>query len=161
VLVEPLPPTSYELGMKFAGVVDKKAISDTIVFKAVKYKPLFGGYAEDHLRARFRIIKLYGSSITESDLKTKTVTAINGFFDSSNWDFGETFYFTELAAYVHKQLAGVLSSFVIVPQGSNSVFGDMFEYTPNSDELIIPDVDADDIDIIDAITATNISKTGS
>ena len=161
VLIEPLPPTSYELGMKFIGVVEKKAISDTIVFKPVKYKPLFGNHAEQHLQAKFRIIKLYGSNITDSDLKSKTVTAINDFFDSSNWDFGETFYFTELAAYVHKQLAGVLSSFVIVPQGSNSVFGDLFEYTPNSDELIIPDVDADDIDIIENITAANISKTGS
>jgi len=161
ILVEPLPPTSYELGMKFTGVVEKKAISDTIVFKPVKYKPMFGNYAEQHLQAKFRIIKLYGANITDSDLKSKTVTAINDFFDSSNWDFGETFYFTELAAYVHKQLAGVLSSFVIVPQGTNSVFGDLFEYTPNSDELIIPDVDADDIDIIENITAANISKTGS
>ena len=161
VLVEPLPPTSYELAMKFTGVVEKKAISDTIVFKPVKYKPMFGNYAEQHLQAKFRIIKLYGAAITDSDLKSKTVTAINDFFDSSNWDFGETFYFTELAAYVHKQLAGVLSSFVIVPQGSNSVFGDLFEYTPNSNELIIPDVDGDDIDIIENITATNISKTGS
>ena len=160
VLVEPLPPTSYELGMKFTGVVEKKAISDTIVFKPVKYKPMFGNYAEQHLQAKFRIIKLYGSNITDSDLKSRTVTAINNFFDASNWDFGETFYFTELAAYVHKQLAGVLSSFVIVPQGTNSVFGDLFEYTPNSNELIIPDVDTDDIDIIENITATNISKTG-
>ena len=72
----------------------------------------------------------------------------------------ETFYFTELAAYVHKELAGVLSSFVIVPQGAGSVFGDMFEYTPNTDELTIPDVDVDDIDIIENITDANI-KAGS
>ena len=44
------------------------------------------------------------------------------------------------------------------PQGS--VFGDMFEFTPNADELIIPDVDVDDIDIITNITDANI-KAGS
>lgn len=159
-LSEPLPPTSYQLGTQFADIHNKKSVSDTIVYKPVKYKPLFGTHAESHLKARFRIIKLFGSNITDSDLKTKVVTAINNFFDSSNWDFGETFYFTELAAYVHKELAGVLSSFVIVPQGAGSVFGDMFEYTPNTDELIIPDVDVNDIDIIENITDANI-KAGS
>ena len=152
----PLPPTSYELGQLFASIGEKKAMSDTIVYKPVKYRCLFGEKAEDSLQARFRVIKLAGSNVTDSDLKNKTVDAIKEFFDSSNWDFGETFYFTELAAYVHKKLAGVLSSFVIVPQGTGSVFGDMFEYTPNSDELIIPDVSVNDIDIIQNITDENI-----
>jgi len=160
VAEEPLPPTSYQLGTQFSGVIDKKAISDTIVYKPVKYKPLFGSLAEPHLRARFRIIKLFGATITDSDLKSKVVTAIDDFFDSSNWDFGETFYFTELAAYVHKQLPGLLSSFVIVPQSSGSVFGDMFEYKPNTDELIIPDINVNDIDIITNITDENI-KAGT
>ena len=57
---------------------------------------------------------------------------------------------------MHKKLAGVLSSFVIVPQGAGSVFGDMFEFTPNSDELIIPDVSVNEIDIIQNITDENI-----
>lgn len=152
----PSPPTSYELGQLFASIGEKKAMSDTIVYKPVRYKCLFGSKAEDSLKARFRVIKLSGSNITDSDLKNKTVEAIKEFFDSSNWDFGETFYFTELAAYVHKKLAGVLSSFVIVPQGAGSVFGDMFEYTPNSDQLIIPDVSVNDIDIIQNITDENI-----
>jgi len=160
ILTEPTPPTSFQLGSQFSSITGKKAVSDTIVYKPVKYKPVFGEHAESHLKARFRIIKLFGSNITDSDLKSKTVTAIKSFFDSSNWEFGETFYFTELAAYVHKELAGVLSSFVIVPQGAGSVFGDMFEFTPNSDELIIPDVNVNDIDIITNITDANI-KAGS
>ena len=160
VITEPTPPTSYQLGSQFADIIDKKAVSDTIVYKPVKYKPLFGSFAEPHLRAKFRVIKLFGSNITDTDLKSKTVESIDEFFNLSNWDFGETFYFTELAAYVHKQLAGVLSSFVIVPQGAGSVFGDMFEYTPNTDELIIPNVDVSDIDIITNITDANI-KAGT
>ncbi len=152
----PAPPTSYELGQLFASIGEKKAMSDTIVYKPVRYKCLFGTNADDLLKARFRVIKLIGSNVTDSDLKNKTVEAIKEFFDASNWDFGETFYFTELAAYVHKKLAGVLSSFVIVPQGAGSVFGDMFEFTPNSDELIISDVSVNDIDIIQNITDENI-----
>lgn len=158
--IVPMPPTSFELGSQFSGIADKKAVSDTVVYKPVRYRPLFGTHADPQLKARFRIIKLYGSNITDTDLKTKTVDAIDSFFDSSNWDFGETFYFTELAAYVHKELAGLLSSFVIVPQGAGSVFGDMFEFTPNADELIIADVNVNDIDIITNITDENI-KAGT
>jgi len=160
VTTKPLPPTSYELSQQFGTVSSKKAMSDTIVYKPVKYKPIFGLHADPELKARFRIIKLYGANITDSDLKSKTVTAINEFFSSSDWDFGETFYFTELAAYVHKQLAGVLSSFVIVPQGTGSTFGDLFEYTPNSDEMLIADVTVNEIDIIQNITDENI-RAGS
>ena len=152
----PAPPTSYELGTQFTTIGEKKAMSDTIVFKPVKYKPIFGAKASTDLKAKFRIIKTVGSSITDSDLKTQTVSAIDEFFASSNWDFGETFYFTELAAYVHKQLAGVLSSFVIVPQGTGTTFGDLFEFTPELDELIIADVTVNDIDIIQSITDENI-----
>ena len=81
---------------------------------------------------------------------------INEYFKIENWDFGETFYFTELAAFVHKELSGLISSFVIVPQGADSVFGDLFEIKPMSSEMFIPDVKIEDIDIIDAITDTNI-----
>ena len=157
---EPSPPTSYSLSQQFGSVEGKKAMSDTIVYKPVKYKPIFGTHADPELKARFRIIKLYGSNITDSDLKSKTVIAINEFFSSSEWDFGETFYFTELAAYVHKELAGVLSSFVIVPQGTGTTFGDLFEYTPNTDEMLIADVTVNEIDIIQNITDENI-RAGS
>ena len=160
ISTQPSPPTSYTLSQQFGSVEGKKAMSDTIVYKPVKYKPIFGIHAEPELKARFRIIKLYGSNITDSDLKSKTVTAINEFFSSSEWDFGETFYFTELAAYVHKELAGVLSSFVIVPQGTGTTFGDLFEYTPNTDEMLIADVTVNEIDIIQNITDENI-RAGS
>ena len=86
--------------------------------------------------------------------------AVYNFFDISNWDFGETFYFTELAAYVHKQLSGEISSFVIVPESTNSVFGKLFQITPMSDELFIPDVSLNDIDIVETITSENIKAVG-
>ena len=126
------------------------------VIKCESVYKIFGANAEDALQARFRVIKLSGSNITDSDLKNKTVEAIKEFFDSSNWDFGETFYFTELAAYVHQQLSGIISSFVIVPQGNDSVFGDLFEIKPSSSEMFIPDIKVEDVDIIDTITDANI-----
>ena len=153
---KPSVPTSYELQLMFDGVNDKKAMSDTVVYRPVSYKPLFGSKASSNLRARFRVIKLESANITDSDVKVKVIEKINEYFDVNNWDFGETFYFTELAAYVHKELSGTISSFVIVPQGNNSVFGDLFEINPSSNEMFIPDVSIEDVDIIKNITEQNI-----
>jgi hypothetical protein len=153
---EPLPPTVDELNQQFNQVSNKKAMSDKIIYRPVKYKPLFGQKAIPELQATFRIVKVPNTRITENEIRNRAVSAISQFFDVNNWDFGETFYFTELAAYVHQQMPGVISSFVIVPRGANSVFGDLFQITPASDELFIPDVSVSDIDIIDNITQQTI-----
>lgn len=158
----PTPPTIDELNRQFnqSSVVDKKkAMSDTIIYRPVKYKVLFGAVAEPETRARFNVIKVPGVNFTDNDIKAKVIVAINNFFDISLWDFGETFYFTELAAYVHNELIGVISSFVIVPESSTSVFGSLFQITPLTDELFIPDATVIDIDIVTSITQANIKAT--
>lgn len=154
---EPKALTTYELSKLFSDVNSKKAISDSVIYKPVKYKPLFGPKAEPALRAKFSVIKMQGSTVTDNEVKSKVIEAIGDFFAVSNWDFGETFYFTELAAHVHKSLAGIISSFVIVPQGAGSVFGDLFQITPNSDELFIPDVSLNDVNIVLNITENSIA----
>jgi hypothetical protein len=155
-LSEPLAPTIDELNQSFSQIQSKKAMSDTIIYRPVKYRVLFGPKANTNLQAKFRVIKVLGVKLTDNEVKNKVVEAVYSFFNIENWDFGETFYFTELAAYVHKELPGILSSFVIVPEGADSVFGDLFQITPASDEMFIPDVSVTDIDIIDNITQQNI-----
>ena len=155
-LSEPYPPTLAELNQSFNQNISKKAMSDSIIYRPIKYKVIFGSKSLDQFRSRFRIIKVPGVKLTDNEIKNRVVTAINEFFDIANWDFGETFYFTELAAYIHKELLGVISSFVIVPEGASSVFGDLFQITPMSDELFIPDISVSDIDIIENITQENI-----
>ena len=160
-LSQPYPPTISELNQSFNQNITKKAMSDTIIYRPVAYKVLFGSKAQSEFQAKFRIIKIPGVTLTDNEIKNRVVDAITDFFDIANWDFGETFYFTELAAYVHKETSGVLSSFVIVPEGASSVFGDLFEVTPMSNELFIPDVNVNDIDIIENITNTNIRAATS
>ena len=55
------------------------------------------------------------ATFTDSVIKTRIISAINEFFALDNWDFGDSFYFTELAAYVHNQLAPDLLTLLIVP----------------------------------------------
>ena len=154
--LEPLPPTSNALAASFVNVEKQKTISDTVIYKPVKYKTLFGPIAHSSLRATFDVVKVKGSNVVDSEVRANVVKAITKFFAVENWSFGETFYFTELAAYVHKEMSMTISSFTIVPHGSSSVFGELFEITPNIDEMFIPDVSIDDIDIVtNVVTKTN------
>lgn len=148
---KPEPDSEIDLETQFRNLSTKKAISDTIVYRPAEYKLLFGELAEVELRGRFKVIKISGTTLTDSEIKSRILTAINEFFSIDNWDFGETFYFTELSAYIHQQLPGIVSSVVLTPTQASSNFGDLFQITPESNELFIPDVTLGDIDIVDSI----------
>ena len=96
--------------------------------------------------------------INDNELKSDIIEAINKFFDIENWDFGETFYFQELSAYIINQLSPKLVSILIVPRQTTSVFGDLFQITPNNNEVFISSISVNDIDIVSALTDELISK---
>lgn len=156
ISARPSEPTVDELSQSFSQQITKKAMSDTIIYRPVKYKVLFGNKADSDFQAKFRIITVDGAKLTDNEIKNQVVDCINEFFAIENWDFGETFYFTELAGYIHSKLVGIVSSFVIVPEGASSVFGDLFQITPMTNELFIPDVNVDDIEITTSITQNNL-----
>lgn len=156
----PKPPTTEQLKAQFTGLDNKKSVSDTVVYRTAKYKVLFGELADTSLQAKFRVVKVKGTTLSDNEIKSRVLDAINEFFNVTNWDFGETFYFTELAAYVHNQLLGIISSIVIVPTQENSAFGNLFQVTPGSDELFIPDVDLTRIELVTNFTSSNL-RAGS
>lgn len=156
LLEEPLPETIDYLNVQFDFLKQKKAISDTIFFKSGKFKVIFGNKADESLRARFRVVRVANTPLTNNEIKSRIVTEIKKFFDIDNWEFGEIFYFTEMAAYIHKQLAGVISSIAIVPTQDLSVFGDLFQVTPANNELFAPDVRLVDVDIVDELSDLNL-----
>lgn len=154
---KPLPPSSNELYNTLAPSLNLiKAVSDEIVFHPVSYTVLFGSTADLSLQATFKITKNKDQVISDSEMKSKVITAINQFFSLDNWDFGDTFYFTELAAYVIKELAPDITNFVIVPKQSGLNFGSLFEIKSSSDKLFINGATVDDIEIISGITPSNI-----
>jgi hypothetical protein len=95
--------------ISYAGTLNPlKSLSDQIIYHPVKYKILFGINAEEELQATFKVVKNLRTNVTNAVVRTRVIQAINEFFALNNWDFGDTFYFTELAAYIHAQLAPVL-----------------------------------------------------
>jgi hypothetical protein len=153
----PVPPTELDLRLTMQEFEDYKMFSDEIVWRPVTYKLLFGpGSADQNLRAKFKVIKLANSSLADGEIKARLIDAVNRFFDVSRWDFGETFYFTELAAYIHQSLAGIVGSVVIVPLDEEASFGDNFEVRARSDEIFISTAQVSDVEIINANTSANL-----
>ena len=152
----PLPPTSEELRSSFRGLESYKMLTDEVIFHPVSFKPLFGSLADAQFRAQFKVVKSPRSKLTDNELKTKVISAIDTFFTPGNFDFGETFYFTELAAYIHTSLSSDLSSVVLVPISSDSKFGTLFEITPNNNEVVTSVATVNDVVVITELTNTNI-----
>ena len=78
--------------------------------------------------------------------------AINTFFSVDNWDFGDTFYFTELAAFIHTGLAPDIQSVVIVPKNEDQAFGRLFQVRSEPDQLFVSAASPEDVEIVDSLT---------
>ena len=130
--------------------------SDNVVLNTVKFKPLFGDKADANLQAYIKVVKLNNVITSESEIKSKVVSKINEYFDIDNWDFGETFYFSELSAYLHAQLGDIIGSVVIVPKDPNKAFGNLYEVRSAPSEIFTNAATVNDVVILDSLTSTNL-----
>jgi hypothetical protein len=150
--LEPQAPTPEQLAETFQSFQQFKMMTDQLVWHPVKYKLLFGAQADVQLQAQFKVVKLSGSQITDSEIKSRVIQAVDTYFDIANWTFGQSFYFTELAAFIHQQMATFLSSVVIVPVNANSQFGDLFEIRCEPDQLFLSAARVTDVQIVNSLT---------
>ena len=160
--VKPLPSTSDQLRISYSGRLNAlKGLSDQIIYHPVRYRILFGTTADEAYQATFKVVKNSATNVSTAVIKTRTVAAINEFFALNNFDFGDTFYFTELAAYIHNQLAPDLLTVVIVPNQSGQAFGSLFQISSAADEIFISGATVDDVQIIDALGANQLAAAGT
>lgn len=152
----PEVPSDLDLKFAFQDFEQYKMFSDQLVWRPVKYKYLFGNMAQDELKAQFKIVKLPNSTLSDGEIRSKVITTINDYFDVNKWEFGETFFFTELAAYIHLQLATAISSVALVPLAQGGKFGELFEIRSGSDEVFISTAQVSDIVIIDSNSMSNL-----
>jgi hypothetical protein len=159
---KPQTSTSDQLRINYSGVLNPlKSLSDQIIYHPVKYKILFGTNADEELQATFKVVKNPRTNVTDAVIKTRVIAAMNEFFALDNWDFGDTFYFTELAAYIHNQLAPDLLTAVIVPNQSGQSFGSLFQLDSAADEIFISGATVDDVSIITALGANQLAASGT
>ena len=158
---KPAQLTTSQLRDNYGSLDNAKSVSDSLIFHNVSYRPLFGNKADEELQATFKVVKNKQTFVSDNEVKASVVQAINNYFALENWDFGDTFYFSELSAYLHQTLAPNVLSIIIVPKKSTSVFGSLFQITSNRDEIFISSATVNDVEIIDTITATQLAASGN
>ena len=157
----PLPPSSDQLFRSYGSTINQiKSISDEVIYHPVKYKVLFGPKANEDLQATFKAVKNPEVVLNDNDIKTRIISLVNQYFALENWDFGDTFYFQELASFVMNRMAPDLVTFIIVPNQVDQGFGSLFEIRSEPDEIFISGATVSDVELIDEITATRLNANG-
>jgi hypothetical protein len=156
-LTKPEAPSSDALRINYGSSLNAiKSISDEIIYHPVNYKVLFGSTADEKLQAVFKVVKNASKTVNDNDLKVRIITAINDFFDINNWDFGDRFYLSELITYILNSTAPDISNLVIIPRQTGQSFGSLFEIQSSPDEILISGATVDDVEVVSAITATEV-----
>lgn len=151
----PVPslPTINELNQLYSKLQDYKMMSDSIIMNSVIFKPLFGPKADPALRASVKVIKTLTTSASDSEIRSATLAAMNTYFDVNNWNFGDTFYFSELSAYLHAEIGELVNSVVLVPNDPTKSFGDLYEIKAAPYEIFVNAATANDIVVITSLTS--------
>ena len=153
---EPIAPTSYELNMAYGKINEYKMLADTVILNSVNFKPLFGSKADPKLRATLKVIKSNATSTSDSEIKSNVLSVIQKYFSIDNWNFGDTFYFSELSAYIHSEIGDLVSSVILVPNDPNLTFGDLYEIRCAPYEIFVNAAQSSDIVVISALTANQL-----
>ena len=155
-VTQPLPPTIDELTTAYTGLQAYKMISDNMIINSVDFQPLFGQKAASALRATIKVIPAAGTTASNNQIRNLVVATMNAYFDIANWNFGDTFYFSELAAYIHSQIGTYVSSVVLVPLNPQKSFGDLYEIQCAPNQIFVNGATVNDIEVITALTSTNL-----
>jgi hypothetical protein len=156
-VTKPAVPTISELTTAYQSLNDFKMLSDSLVLNSAVFKPLFGAKASKELRADITIVRQLGSLASDSEIKSSIVDATNEYFDINNWDFGDTFYFSELSAFLHDRLGDIIGSVVLVPIGTSKQFGNLYEVRSAPTEIFVSAATVDNVKVIDSLTESKLN----
>jgi hypothetical protein len=153
---EPERPTIAELNQEYGKVNDYKMISDSVILNSVIFQPLFGPKAPPTLRATVKVIKTSSTNASDSEIRSAVLTTMNNYFSINNWNFGDTFYFSELSAYLHSEIGDLISSAVLVPNDPTLTFGDLYEIKCAPYQIFVNAATSNDVLVVPALTPAQL-----
>jgi hypothetical protein len=152
----PARPTISELSNQYGQIQDYKMLTDSAILNSVVFKPLFGPKAASALRSTIKVIKNSNTNASDSEIRSAVLTQMNNYFSINNWNFGDTFYFSELSAYIHNQIGELVSSCVLVPNDPSLHFGDLYEIKCLPYEIFVNAATSNDVLVIAALTPAEL-----
>ena len=147
----PDPPTTSQLDSSLSSLDDFKMISDELIFHPVSYKLLFGPSADPELQAQFQVVLTNSAALSPGQVQSQIISTINTYFNPQYWSFGDTFFASEMLAYITQQLAPNVASIVLVPLSGGGVFGDLYQITSLPNELFLSTATVDNILVVNAL----------
>jgi hypothetical protein len=157
--VVPSPDTPLSLRTSYGYLLNYATLSDTVVLHPGKFKFLFGSLADQTLQATFMVVPAATATFTNERIQQEVLNTINTYFDISNWDFGDTFYATELIGLIHQALPTQIATVVIVPTYSVNSFGSLFTIDSGIDEVLQSVATLDNIQVVSALTPSLIRQS--
>jgi len=155
---KPDQPTLNELNTAYPLVQDYKMLSDSVILNSVTFKPLFGEKADESLRATIKVVKSQTTNASNSEIRSSVLAAMDSYFDINNWNFGDTFFFSELSAYLHEQIGELVSSVILVSNDPEKLFGDLYEIKCRPYEIFVNAATTNDIVIVPALTPATMQS---
>jgi len=152
----PTRPTINDLSTAYSQIQDYKMLSDSAIINSVVFKPLFGAKAAVELRGTIKVIKNSNTNASDSEIRSAVLTQMNNYFNINNWQFGDTFYFSELSAYIHANIGELVSSCVLVPNDPTLKFGDLYEIKCLPYEIFVNAATSNDVVVIAALTPAEL-----
>jgi hypothetical protein len=89
-------------------------------------------------------------------VRSAVLTAMNKYFNINNWNFGDTFFFSELSAFLHTECGELISSAVLVPNDPTKPFGDLYEIKCMPYEIFVNAATAEDVLVVPALTPAEL-----
>ena len=80
------------------------------------------------------------------------------YFNIDNWNFGDTFFFSELSSYLHEKLGDMVSSVVLVSNDPEKLFGDLYEIKCRPYEIFANAATTNDVVIVAALTPDTLQS---
>ena len=152
--IPPVPPSPLELRNSYDALLQSKMLSDTVVLHSANIKLLFGQLADPQFRATFKVVRAGTASLTNEALKNEILSVINTYFGIDNWDFGDTFYATELFSLIHQRLPSEVASVVLVPIYAVNSFGSLFTISSGFNEILQTCAQLSDIEIVNELNSS-------
>jgi len=154
----PSKPTSYQLRSDYGYLIDSKMISDTVILQPGDIKVIIGKKADDELQATIKVVKSETSNMSNNRIKNEIINITKKFFDINEWNFGQPFYFTNLASKIHNGLGTEINSVVLVPKKPQHTFGSLYQIIPKESEILQVDIQNDDIEIVESLDPLTLSQ---
>jgi hypothetical protein len=155
---QPTLPSVQSLNLAYSKYIQKAMMSDEIVLRPGKFKTLFGAKSDPTLRAVIQLVLAGGQQAAKDSIKQEIVALVRQYFDIANVQFGDTFFFSNLSAYLHANSKYTLGSVLLVPLYPGYQFGDLYELTAAPDEIFVADISLSDIQIVDQLNASNLRQ---